>query len=435
MGYIEGNDRSQLTFLPECIDDYVDENNPVRVIDIFVDSLDMDDLGFLRTQPADTGRPPYNPKDLLKLYIYGYMNRIRSSRRLEKESSRNIELIWLINKLSPDFKTIADFRKDNKDAIKKVFKYFVLLCKDWGLYGNELITVDSSKFKAWNSKKKNFNKDKLNKKIKEIELKIEEYMDELDENDKHEPAENQVRAGEIKKRLEELKNRKIEYEKYRKELENSEETQISLTDPDSRSMVNNQKIEVCYNVQTTVEEKNKLLLDYEVTNQVKDQGQLSIMGKRAKGILGADNIDVLADKGYHVSIDIKECVDSGITPYVPKPKNPNAYDDEEFHTENFKYNKEMDVYICPGGEELALKHTYTKRGMLFKRYYNYDACSSCKLRSKCTQAKVGGRNVDRWEYQDIIDKIEIQTKENWDKYRKRQWLAEHPFGTIKRGFT
>lgn len=407
---------------------------PVRVIDAFIDSLDLQKLGFLRTIPAKEGRPPYDPHDLLKLYVYGYMNRIRSSRRLETETYRNIELMWLITKLHPDFKTIADFRRDNKKSIKGVFKQFVFLCKGWNLFGTELITIDSSKFKAWNAKKKNFNTDKLNKKIKNIEEKIADYLDEMDENDAVEPDEQKITAEEIKKRIEELKQKQVKYEQYKKTIQESGETQVSLTDSEARSMVNNQKVEICYNVQTTVEETNKLILDYEVSNATKEQGYLSVMGNRAKEILEVETIEVLVDKGYYLATDIKQSIDDQITPFIPKPKNTNATPEKKFQTKNFQYDKIRDLYICPGKAELKLNGTFKKDGKIFKRYNNRSACKICQIRAKCTYASKNGRNIDRWEHQDLLDQVEFRTKTNWEKYRKRQWIAEHPFGTIKRGF-
>lgn len=434
LGYIQGENRLQMLLIPECIDDYIDENNPVRIIDAFVASLDLKELGFQRVIPAETGRPSYHPSDLLKLYIYGYMNRIRSSRRLEKESGRNLEMLWLMGKLQPDFKTIADYRKGNKAAIKAVFRQFTLLCKKWDLYGGELIAVDGSKFKAMNSKKNNFNQAKLDKRIKDIDQKIDQYMKDIDQGDQQEETDRTIGSEEIYKRIHELLERKTTYEQYKATLEKNGETQISTTDQDARSMPTRQSVEVCYNIQSTVDDKHKLIVDFETTNQVKDHGQLSIMSKRAKEILDVDSIEVLADKGYYKAVDLKECVDHGITPYVPKPENANAGEDKEFHTENFRYDSEKDIHTCPAGQELTCRNTYHKDNKVFKRYTNYDACRICPLRERCTKAKVHGRNIDRWEHQDILEKIQLQTKDNVQKYRKRQWLVEHPFGTVKRGF-
>ncbi len=432
MNYIQGINRYQESLIPLCPEDYIDAENPVRVIDAFVDTLNMEELEFIHARLASTGRSPYNPKDLLKLYFYGYMNRIRSSRRLEKETYRNLEVIWLIKGLKPDFKTIADFRKNNTVAIKRVFKKFVMICKDWDLFSQELIAVDGSKFKAWNGKKKNFNKKKLKQKLEYLDEKITEYLQLLDDNDREKP-ERDLTKEEINNRIQELKERKEIYEDYKELLEEGEVTQISLTDSEARSMKNNQKVEVCYNVQSVIEEKNKLMIDFEVTNKVKDLGMLGTMSKRAKEILGVDTLEVLADKGYYKSIDLKECVDNGIIPYIPKPADSNAKTHKSFPASMFTYDRERDLYVCPAGEELTFKTLYTKKDKEIKRYYNYDVCRECEIRDQCTKAEKNGRLIDHWLHKDLADEIEERTKANLDKYRKRQMLVEHPFGTVKRG--
>lgn len=305
MAYIEGISRKQVILFPDVIDDYIEDNNEVRFIDAFVDSLDLLKLGFKHSELESTGRPPYNPRDLLKLYIYGYINRIRSSRSLEKEANRNVGVMWLLKKLTPDFKTIADFRKDNKEAIKAVFREFVLLCKHLNLFSGELVAIDGSKFKAVNSKKRNFTEQKLKDKIKEIDDKINTYLKELEDNDNSEANIMPVSVKELEAKIESLKERKYEYQELLRKLKGCSDTQISLTDPDSRVMVNNQRIDVCYNVQTTVDEKHKLILDHEVTNVIKDSAQLSKMANRAKEILGVEGLEVLADKGYYDMEEVK----------------------------------------------------------------------------------------------------------------------------------
>jgi len=295
MAYIQGINRKQSIMFPEVVDDYIEENNPVQFIDVFVDSLDLNESGFKYSETKSTGRPPYNPGDMLKLYLYGYLNRVRSSRRLEKESGRNVELMWLLKKLKPDFKTIADFRKDNSKAMKKVCKEFTLICKRLELFGGEIVSIDGSKFKACNSKKRNFNEAKLKKRLREIDEKIEKYLAELEENDAKETIEKRPSKEEMRKKIEDFKKRKSEYLQLLGKLKKSKETQVSLTDPDSRAMVNNQRIEVCYNVQATVDKKNKLIIDHEVTNEVKDSNQLSKMSNRAKEILEVEKLEVLAD--------------------------------------------------------------------------------------------------------------------------------------------
>jgi len=386
MEYIQGTDRRQEILFPEIIDDYIEEGNPVQFIEAFVNSLNLKELGFKHAELNSTGRPPYDPADLLKLYIYGYLNRIRSSRLLEKECRRNVEVMWLLKKLAPDFKTIADFRKDNRDAIKRVFKEFVFLCKKLDLFGGELVAIDGSKFKAVNSKKRNFNDAKLKKKLKDIEEKIEQYLEEIEENDNSEAHDRLPDKKELNGKIELLKERKEEYQELSKKLKESGKTQISLTDPDSRAMLNNQKIEVCYNVQIAVDEKNKLILDYEVTNAVEDSDQLSEMSKRAN-ILEVEELKVTADSSYYNPEEIKECLDNGIIPYVPERNADGRKNiDPSFYKRKFTYDKEKDVYVCPAGNVLKLWATYNART---EKLYKTEKCSSCELRLKCTSHKRG----------------------------------------------
>jgi transposase len=299
MAYVKGENRQQINMFPEIIDDYVGEDNPVRVIEAFVISLNMSELGFERAKEPILGRPAYDPRDLLKLYLYGYLNRIRSSRKLESEASRNLEVIWLLSGLKPDFKTIADFRKDNKEAVKKVFKQFSLLCKEWGLYGQTLVAVDGSKFRASNSKKKNFNEKKLNRHLKYIDTKIEQYLNELEEGDQSEANTHKPNAAEIKQHIQELKERKKKYEEMLETIKENEVSEISLTDPDARQMsTNNNGIDICYNVQTVVDEKHSMIVDYDVINNAADLGQLNQISKRAQNVFDTEEINVLADKGY-----------------------------------------------------------------------------------------------------------------------------------------
>ena len=393
----------------------------------------MEELRFSKIKLAVTGSPPYDPKHLLKLYIYGYMNRIRSSRRLETETNRNLELMWLMNKLTPDFKTISNFRKDNKEAISSIFKKFVLLCKGWYLFGKELVAIDGIKIRAQNSKKKNFNNDKLDKKIKEIDEKINEYLKSMDENDKNEEINSDITNCDIEKKVEELKQRKQKYETYKETLKESGETQVSETDPDSRSMPDNQKINVGYKVQTVVDDKHKLITNFEVTNEVKDINLLSSMAKKSKETLEVESLEVLADKGYYKATEIKECIDNNINVYIPKPENSYKPPEDEFQSSEFIYNAQNDTYTCLGGFILEHKSSSIKDGKLMKRYPNHSACKTCPVKNKCTKSKESKRSIDRWEHEDILIKVQQQTKENLKKYRKRQQLSEHPFGTIKRG--
>lgn len=431
MKYISGIDRGQVLLFPEIIDDYISDDNPVRFIDAFVDSLDVMELGFKHAELNETGRPPYNPADLLKLYIYGYLNRIRSSRMLERECKRNIEVMWLLKKLAPDFKTIADFRKDNSKALKNVFTEFVFLCKKLELFGGELVAIDGSKFKAVNSKKRNFSEPKLVKKLKEIDEKINNYFKELEENDSRD--EDVKSSTDLKEKIEMLEKRKEEYQRLLGRLKESGEKQISLTDPDSRAMVNNQRVEVCYNVQSAVDAKHKLIVHYEVTNDVIDRNQLSKMAKQTKNILEVDKLEITCDKGYYDAIEIKECVDNGVIPYIPKPlptvsKKINV-PEPLFYGDKFEYDEEKDVYICPAGQEMTFRSWGKHHGKMMKRYRT--DCRECEFKTRCTRNK-HGRVIYRWEYEEVLEDMSERINENPDIIKKRQELSEHPFGTMKR---
>jgi len=438
MGYIKGEDRYQIILFPECINEYITEENAVRVIDAFVNGLDVQTLGFQRAIPAGIGRPPFDPRDLLKLYLYGYLNKVRSSRKLEKETIRNIEVMWLLNKLTVDFKTIADFRKDNKGALKEVFKQFTQLCSKWGLFGKELVAVDGTKIRASNSKRNNFSAKKLDRHIKYIDEKIEEYMKSLDATDKEEyPVDRKIPAEEIKKRIEELKNRKVNYEEMKNNICETGETEISTTDKDARLMaVNNNGIDVCYNVQAVTDSENKLIIDYDVINNPADQGQLSPMAEKAKEALGVEEIEALADKGYYQAEDLKACEAGHITAYVSKQVFSNSTGEREYYTDKFKYDKEKDIYICPHCEILyppkkLVKSKEDRESGI--KYKNYEACKNCPYKSKCTKSEKG-RELTRSVDQDFLDIVDERTVKNKEKYRQRQMIVEHPFGTIKRNF-
>lgn len=424
MPYKCGINREQVTLFPEILDDYIAEDNEVQFIDAFVDHLEIE---FKYSKVCQTGRPPYNPKDLLKLYLYGYINAIRSSRKLEKECHRNLEVMWLLKRLIPDHKTIANFRKDNKEEIPKVFKEFTLLCKKLSMFGGELVSVDGSKFKAVNSKKQNVVKEKAAARIREIEQQINEYMKQLEENDKNEEGTKSITKEEIKEKIKIIRRRKEKYEHLKAKMEETGASQISNTDPDSRLMMNNRKMEVCYNVQTVVDGENKLILDYEVTNEVSDINQLSNMAAKAQDILQTDNIEVLADKGYYKSIEIKACIDNGMVPYVSKPTTSGG---KGYKLEKFEHIKEKDIYICPGKQELTYRKQTNKNGKIIRSYQTKN-CKSCELRSQCTENKTG-REIQRWEHEEILEEMQERLKKNEGKYFLRRCLSEHPFGTIKR---
>lgn len=432
MGYKTGCNRNQSTMLPDTVEQYIDDNNATRAIDAFVDSLDMLELGFKYAKVKSTGRPPYDPADMLKLYLYGYLNNIRSSRRLEKEARRNIELIWLLRKLTPDYRTIADFRKDNAISIRNVFKEFTLLCKKLNLFGGELVAIDGTKFHAVNSMKKNFTKGKLEDYINRIDNKISAYMEEINGNDEIEEDSNKLTSEELAEKIKILTDRKKKYEGLKEEMLQNSTTQVSLTDPDSRLMQNNKRNDVCYNTQVTVDSQNKLIIDFEVTNDVADIEQLEPMAKRAKDILDSEELEVLADKGYYNSKQIKECVDNDIVPYIPKPTQVRKGQDPKFSHDKFQYDADKDIFICPAGKELIYISKLKERGKTVKKYRCND-CDKCENKSKCTTQKKG-RTVNRWEHQSVIDEMEERIKAAPDKYKQRMMMVEHPFGTIKRAF-
>lgn len=434
MGYIQGEDRRQITLFAESIEALVAEDNPVRAIEAFAESLDMVKLGFTKAELSGIGRNPYDPRDLLKLYIYGYLNGIRSSRKLEAEASRNIELMWLICKLKPDFKTIADFRKDNKESLIGVFRRFNALCKDWGLYSETLIAVDGSKFRANNSKRNNFNPKKIKRHVDYLNQRIDEYMVSLDQADESESTISVPDVTEVKRRIAEYQERKQNYEVMLDKMQSERIEEISTTDPDARMMsANNNGVDVSYNVQTTVDSKHSLVLDCEVINNPADHGQLSIMGKRARRIFGMKNkrLKVLADKGYHSTKDIIKCEKGKLTAYIAKPGH-SSNKEEEFQLDKFKYDAEKDVYICPTGQTLYSSGKPRKaHDVEYQNYKNNRACKTCEQKDRCT-TNTRGRTVSRNCNQELIDKIERRTEKNKQLYKKRQMIVEHPFGTVKR---
>lgn len=434
MAFITGIDRNQKIMFPEYVEDYVEEDSPIRVIDEYVETLNFIEMGFTKTTEIRPGAPGYHPSILMKLYLYGYVNGIRSTRKLESEANRNIEVMWLLRRLKPDFKTIADFRKENRNNLVKVFKDFSLLCKELGLYGKELIAVDGTKFKANNSKRNNYNQKKIDRQVKYIDEKTQEYLKALENNDSTE--ENQVKysSEEIKEKLEYLKQRKKTYEAIEQELKESGETEISTVDPDSRLMENKKNgLEMGYNLQIAVDEKHKLIVDFDVTQNASDQGNLNAMSQKAKKAFNMedkDELELLADKGFYQAEDLKKCEENNTITYVSKQTYANSTNDREFYTDKFKYDKDKDIYLCPGGYELN-KINHKKEDRKSTKYRNYEACKNCEYKTRCTTA-VKGRIITRSKDQDFLDKVDARTQENMDKYLQRQMIVEHPFGTIKR---
>jgi transposase len=428
MSYIEGESREQRLLFPEVLDDYISEDNVVRFIDAFVDGLKVEELGFDRTVPKETGRPPYNPRDLLKLYIYGYLNRVRTTRALERECQRNLELLWLMRKLRPDFKTIADFRKDNGKAFRGVFRQFVLLCKQMGLLGGELVAVDGSKFKAVNSGQRNFSQPELEKRLKEIDKKVERYLEEMDRGDKQE-KQSALSTEDLKDKIAKLKERKGRYEELLTELKASGEKQVSLTDPDSRAMALTPKGEVSYNVQTAVDSQHHLIVEQDVTNDGLDNHHLLQMAQSAKQMLGQSDLQVVADMGYYNHEELKQCEEAGITPYVSKPIVSKNTARGLFGKEKFVYEADGDCYRCPAGQRLDFRFQSVQDGKTF-RYYWTKACPSCPLKAQCTTDPRFHR-IKRWEHEAILERIEQRVRANPTIMKLRQQIVEHPFGTIK----
>ena len=432
MDYIEGTNRDQFLLFPESLDEYISGDNPVRFIDAFVESLDLQALGFSNSVLKETGRPPYHPGVLLKLYVYGYLNRIRSSRLLEKEAHRNVEVIWLTGRLAPDHKTIANFRRDNGKAVREVCRAFTRFCRELELFGGELVAIDGSKFKAVNNKGRNFTDRKLKRTMKDIDKKIDAYLDELDENDAKEPEERKLTTEELKEKIKTLRERMKEYKGFQKQMEESGETQISLTDPDSRSMPvgGGRTTDVAYNVQMSVDSKDKLILDHEVTNEVTDRSLLSQMSERAKEALGVEELDVLADMGYYDGQQVKDCTEAGITPYIPKADTSANRKLGLFAKDDFLYDPEQDCYWCPAEEKLTFRFQTTEKGRE-RRYYATPACGGCALKHACTRSK-DGRRITRWVYEDVLEEMEARVQDEPEKVKLRKTIAEHPFGTIKR---
>jgi len=428
MSYVEGESREQQVLFPEALDDYISESNVVRFIDAFVDGLEMEELGFGRAAPKETGRPPYDPRDLLKLYIYGYINRIRTGRTLERECHRNVELMWLMRKLRPDFKTITDFRKDNRQAFKGVFRQFVLLCKGLGLVGGELVAVDGSKFKAVNSGERHFTGKKLERRLKELDHKVERYLDELDRSDRSE-QDSAVDKEDLKQKIEKLKERKGRYEELLKELNSTRQTQISLTDPDSRAMALTPRGEVSYNVQTAVDQKHHLIVAQEVTNEVLDNHQLFTMADRTRQSLGQKELQVVADMGYYNHEELKQCEEAGITTYVSKPLVSKNTARGLFGKEKFVYQADKDCYRCPANERLDFRFE-TQEGEKKFRYYWTKACPRCPLKVQCTTDPRFHR-IKRWEHEAVLERLEQRVKANFVLIKLRKQLVEHPFGSMK----
>jgi transposase len=444
-GYVEALSRNQTFLLPKTIEEYVEADNPVRFIDAYIDKLDMEKLGFTHSIPQAVGRPAYNPKDLCKLYLYGGLNHIRSSRKLERECKTNLEAIWLMRGLKPDFKTIADFRKDNAESIRALFKTFVAFLQELCLYGAQQVTVDGTKLKAVNSQYKAFNQKSLAERIKRMEKSVQHYLEELDATDEQETVDEQKTVGEVGEqakafhvdKLAALLDKKDKYEELLGKMETSGQKEVALTDPECRLMMNHGRIEPCYNVQAAVDSKNHLIVDYKVTDSPSDLNQLSEVAIGAKETLGVEHIDVLGDKGFFDFLQIKQCVDNGVTPYVAVKKSGSGGSEVsgEFRADKFLYDKSADVYVCPAGQRLVFSCLTVREGMSMRVYKcPGGVCPSCRFFSNgCTKRK-NGRMIWRWVHQEVVDEMKARLLLHPDVMEARKNVAEHPFGTIKRAF-
>jgi len=426
--FIQGEDRTQATLLPELLDDYVADTNPVRVVDVFVDELDLGQLGFEGVDPAATGRPAYQPATLLKIYIYGYLNRIQSSRRLEKEAQRNVELMWLTGRLTPDFKTIADFRKDNGKAICEVCRQFVVLCQKLGLFSEALVAIDGSKFKAVNNRDRNFTSAKLQRRMEEIESSINRYLVALDTADRQEPAVAKIKRERLEDKIAALKTQMQALKEVEVVLNETPDKQISLTDPDARSMKTRGTGIVGYNVQTAVDAKHHLIVAHEVTNVGSDHDQLTSMAKQARDAMGTQELTAVADRGYFKSQEILASHEAGLTVIVPKPETSNAAADGRFGRADFIYNAERNEYRCPAGQNLIWRFASVEHGLNMDCYWSSN-CKSCAMKDQCTPS--GQRRVKRWENEGLLDAMQSRLDHAPDAMRIRRETAEHPFGTIK----
>ena len=428
--FIEGEERNQASLMPEFLDDYIAEDNPVRAVDAFVEELDLRALGFEGADPAVTGRPSYHPAVLLKIYIYGYLNRIPSSRRLEREAQRNVELMWLTGRLSPDFKTIADFRRDNGVGICNVCRRFVHLCRELRLFGQAIVAIDSSKFKAVNSRDRNFTPGKVDKRQQQIEQSIERYLVALETADRTQPAEVEAKTERLREKIKTLREQMRRMDAMREQLKNQPDQQLSQTDPDARSMISQAKGTglVGYNVQAAVDAKHHLIVAHEVTNVGNDRAQLTKMAMAARVAMDKRRLQALADRGYFSGPEIKACTEAGITPLVPKPMTSNAKAEGRFSKADFIYIAKDDEYQCPAGQRAIYRMTTVEHGLQLHRYWT-SACPRCPLKPRCTPSDY--RRITRWEHEAILDAMQRRLDRMPKAMTLRRRTIEHVFGTLK----
>jgi transposase len=429
--FVEGQDRSQLILLPDCLDDYVGEDNTVRIVDAFIDELDLAVLGFAGVIPEATGRPSYHPVTLLKIYLYGYLNRVHSSRRLERETQRNIELMWLIGRLAPDFKTIADFRRDNGAAIRAVCSRFVVLCRQLGLFTRAVVAIDGSKFKAVNNRDKNFTVAKLGKRIEQVDASIARYLAALDRTDREESDVAEVKSGRLKEKIAGLRRQMQSLKEMEQTVRDAPDQQVSLTDPDARSMATSGRGTgvVGYNVQIAVDTEYHLIVAHEVINQGHDRSQLAPMALKAQQAMGCEQVAALADRGYFSGDQVLSCEGTGVAPIVPKTLTSSGTKRGFFTRQDFVYDAEHDHYTCPAGAKLTKANRRADHAEDFDFYRHLSACFTCPLRSRCTPTKL--RRIKRWENEDVLDKMQARLDRMPEAMGVRRQTVEHPFGTLK----
>jgi transposase len=426
--FIEGEDRNQSTLFPECLEDYIAEDNPVRVIDVFVDELDLGPLGFGRIEPKVTGRPAYHPSMMLKLYIYAYLNRVHSSRRIEREAQRNVELMWLTERLSPDHKTISDFRKDNSQAVRGVCREFVVLCRRLSLFTQALVVIDGSKFKAVNNRDRNFTRAKMKRRLAQVEESLDRYFEQLERADREESSVVEDKAAHLQDKIAVLKEEMQRLKKLEVQVLDAPDKQVSLTDPDARSMKTRGNGIVGYNVQTAVEAEHHLIVAHEVTNKGDDRCQLSPMAMQAREAMDAEELTAIADAGYFKSKEILSCHEAGITANVPKPETSGKRAKGMFERKEFRYVPDKDEYRCPANERLIWRMTSEKNELIIHSYWSSN-CQACALKSRCTTGKE--RRVTRWEHEAILEAMQDRLDCDPEIMRVRRQTVEHPYGTLK----
>ena len=425
--FIEGENRFQATLFPEQLDDYIAEENPVRVIDVFIDAIDLSGLGF-KTVPEVTGRPGYHPATMLKLYVYGYLNRVLSTRRLEREAGRNVELMWLTGRLAPDFKTIADFRKDNTKAVRLVCREFVMICRKLDLFSEAFVAIDGSKFKAVNNRDRNFTRAKLKRRLEDIDKSIDRYLAQIESADRLEASIAKSKTEKLENKITKLKKEIERLNDIEVQLEATPDKQISLTDPDSRSMKSRGAGIVGYNVQTAADTEHHLIIAHEVTNVGNDRAQLMNMATQAKEAIASDELAVVADRGYYNCNEIKACDDADINIYLPKSQTSHSQAKGLFGKRDFIYKPEDDEYECPAGKRAIYRFTTTEKGKTIRRYWS-SACPACSMKSRCTTGV--NRRISRWEHEDVLDAVEARIHQEPERMAARRNTVEHPFGTLK----